>query len=425
MSEFESIDFESDPPRGRKRNREGDICDFEGQHRHQFWEEEAATQTAMTGRMRRGGRGRGVERSSSQHSQTPFDNLPELHSRATTRSRSRSQSPVRQTILGMTAARPPVRLELESALVMSRPPMNVETLIKTLTLDSERAIPASMRSHFEKDYPNLTLPESVFMSDEQLYDWGVDVETGWKRVQEISRRAAKCLRNQMDENAWCHVVRLVLELALEIASDLDDEFALEINNIQSQALKTAFLPRTSQLRIIDRKIDFAIAIDMEKGSHFAVQPEQISSSPMTDAYTERLPLLCGLEVKRHGGDQVEAQLQLMVWQAAMLTHLDHLRQLGGNANLPLPPVVGWIVIGHVWQFYIAWKEPGGDVIIQSFSSYEPASSASTNNTGKIFVLLKILVKLVRWFKTQYYPAYDALLQQAVESLTVNVDPSDA
>ncbi|KAH0282163.1 hypothetical protein M436DRAFT_86721 [Aureobasidium namibiae CBS 147.97] len=229
-----------------------------------------------------------------------------------------------------------------------------------------------MRSHFEKDYPNLALSESAFMPDEQLYDWGVDVEAGWKRVQEISRRTAKCSRNQMDENAWCHVVRLVLELALDVASDLDNEFALEINNVQSQALKAAFLPRTSQLRLIDKKIDFTIAVDMEKGSHFAVQPELIPSSPMTDAYTERLPLLCGLEVKRHGGDQVEAQLQLMVWQTAMLTYLDHLRQVGGNSDLPLPPVAGWIVIGHVWQFYIARKEPGGDVIIQSFSSIEPA-----------------------------------------------------
>lgn len=423
MSKFISIDSESDSPRGRKRNREGDIVS-EGQHRQQFWDDEAATQTASTGRIRRGRSREEVDRSSSQHSQTLFDDLPELQSRATSRSRSRSRSSARQTILSMTAARPPVRLELESALVISKPPIDVETLMKTLTSDLECAIPAPMRSHFEEHYPNLTLPESAFMPDEQLYNWGVDVKASWKRVQEISRCAAKCSRNQMDENAWHHVVRLVLELALDVASDLDDDSALEINNVQSQALKTAFLPRTSQLKLIDSKINFVIAVDMEKGSHFTVQPELIPSSPMTDTYTEMLPLLCGLVVKRYGGDQVEAQLQLMVWQAAMLTHLDYLRQAGGNPDLPLPPVAGWIVIGHMWQFNIAWKEPGGDVVIQSFSSDEPASSAGTNHIVKIFALLKILVKLVRWFKTQYYPVYSALLQQAAQEQAMAASHSD-
>jgi len=47
-----------------------------------------------------------------------------------------------------------------------------------------------------------------------------------------------------------------------------------------------------------------------------------------------------------------------------------------------------------------------------------------DHTVKIFVLLKLLVKLTRWFRTQYYPAYNALLQQAVpecESLRLLIE----
>jgi hypothetical protein len=98
----------SDPPRGRKRKRRGDIRSAEEQEqgekqqRRRLWQGEASAHTTMTDRIREGGRGRS---SSHLQSQSPFVNRPKLQptppSMLLSRSRSRSQSPVRISIRAM------------------------------------------------------------------------------------------------------------------------------------------------------------------------------------------------------------------------------------------------------------------------------------------------------------------------------------
>ncbi|KAG9964057.1 hypothetical protein KCU61_g3032, partial [Aureobasidium melanogenum] len=147
----------------------------------------------------------------------------------------------------------------------------------------------------------------------------------------------------MDQHAWCDIVWLVLQLALEVTRKTDSNFALEINNVQSQAVESTFLPQIRKhdgggLRHVNKRTDLAIGVDM--GLHVNADPEQLYLSPMPNTYTATLPLVCSLEVKRlDGSEEEEAQLQLMVWQTAMLAHLDYLRKTGGNLDLPRPPVM--------------------------------------------------------------------------------------
>jgi hypothetical protein len=83
-SSSEVADLGSDPPRGRKRKRRGDVCSAEeqeqgeGQQRRRLWQGEASAQTTMTDRIREGGRGRS---SSHLQSQSPFANRPKLQGR--------------------------------------------------------------------------------------------------------------------------------------------------------------------------------------------------------------------------------------------------------------------------------------------------------------------------------------------------------
>jgi hypothetical protein len=153
----------------------------------------------------------------------------------------------------------------------------------------------------------------------------------------------------MDEQACRAVVQLVLDLSLDLAGAPDTDFTLEINDIRSQSLSRDFLPQSGDHQYTDRKTDFAIAVDTDKGTHVNANPSLIPLSPMTDAYTERIPLLCGIEVKDFGGNEEDAQLQLMVWQTAMLTHLNYLHGPRSKdtpslaPDIPLPPVVGWTV----------------------------------------------------------------------------------
>jgi hypothetical protein len=181
--------------------------------------------------------------------------------------------------LSMETGRPPVKLSEELALGSA--PKAVYDPVQILVQDEGCAIPASMRRDFEAYDPDTAqqMSESAFTTDAQLYNWGND---GWAQVQTIHHRAGKCNRRFMDESAWCDVVRLVLELALDAAGVLDMDFALEINNVQSQALDSTFLPRTTKRggisKSVDRKIDFAIAVDTEKGFHLTADPEQVPVS---------------------------------------------------------------------------------------------------------------------------------------------------
>ncbi|KAG9764420.1 hypothetical protein D6C78_10086 [Aureobasidium pullulans] len=321
---------------------------------------------------------------------------------------------------------PPVRLDFASASssATGQPPAVVDRLVDVLVEDSGCAIPASVRSLFQVHNPRVAwqTPDSAFTSDTQL-----GTEAVWAHVQDIERRANKCFRRHMDEHAWCDVVQLVLQLALKIAGGSDPNFTLEINNIQSQALNSTFLPQIRKhggggLRYVDKRTEFAIGVDTESGLHADADPEQLFLSPMTDAYTATLPLVCGLEVKRLDGSEEEAQLQLMVWQSAMLAHLDYLRKIGGSHNLPLPPVVAWTVTNYSWRFYVAWKQLDGAVhVMRPFAQSTAASSAGTENTASIFILLKLWTRLISWFETDYYPAYQALLRQAVQAQKA-IDP---
>jgi len=78
-------------------------------------------------------------------------------------------------------------------------------------------------------------------------------------------------------------------------------------------------------------------------------------SQMSNAYTKRLAMLCGIEVKREGGDATEALAQYSIWAAA---GMERLRTLGIASNLPVRPrkdilpQVGWTVVGHDWRTYI-------------------------------------------------------------------------
>ncbi|TIA27945.1 hypothetical protein D6C78_10964 [Aureobasidium pullulans] len=333
----------------------------------------------------------------------------------------------------METGSPPVRLDLASALgsVTGQPPPVVDCLVDSLVHDSGCAIPASIRSLLNIHYPRVArqTPDSAFTTDTQLYNWCDGAEAVWARVQDIERRANKCFRKHMDEHAWCDVAQLVLQFALDVAGGPDPDFVLEINNVQSQAVDVAFLPQIRKhdgggLRHVDKRTDFAIAVDIERSSHVHADPEQLFLSPMTDAYTATLPLMCGLEVKRLDGSEEEAQLQLMVWQAAMLAHLDYLRKTGGSPNLPLPPVVAWTVTNHSWKLYVAWKEPGGAVhVMRPFAQSTAASNAGTENAVSIFILLKLWTTLISWFKTHYYSAYQVLLRQARQAQTI-IDPPE-
>jgi hypothetical protein len=61
----------------------------------------------------------------------------------------------------------------------------------------------------------------------------------------------------------------VLQLALRFAGGADPNFVLEINNVHSQVVDSAFLPQIRNhdgggLRHVDERIDFAIGVTQKR-----------------------------------------------------------------------------------------------------------------------------------------------------------------
>lgn len=114
----------------------------------------------------------------------------------------------------------------------------------------------------------------------------------------------------------------------------------------------AFSPRHDRIGPVYEKVSFS--------GRF------VSLSQMTDTYTQMLAILLGVEVKANYGNEVEAQTQLAVWLAAGLKHRRDLAKAatGGASAMDDVPMLGWTVIGHRWDLYMAFIEDSstGDIV---------------------------------------------------------------
>jgi hypothetical protein len=79
-----------------------------------------------------------------------------------------------------------------------------------------------------------------------------------------------------------------------------------------------------------KKADFVLAISRHHPcvatlyEHLSFAGRRLALSQMMDAFTKRLALFAGLEVKPMGGDAKEAVTQLLIWFSAGLTRQTYL-----------------------------------------------------------------------------------------------------
>lgn len=171
----------------------------------------------------------------------------------------------------------------------------------------------------------------------------------------------------------------------------------------TQAIRQDLLPQLNSKIVIQKKADYAWSFSSQhptvgKWYHrLSLAGQGLSLSQITDSFSKRIALYCGVEVKRSGGDDQESLAQLCIWLAAGVRKLDELRksvdgkapataipadksmnieesqvEIGSTANVAsgnamgdklvdVLPLVGWTVQGHTWSIYIAWKGPNGSV----------------------------------------------------------------
>ncbi|KAK4978311.1 hypothetical protein LTR28_006310 [Elasticomyces elasticus] len=200
---------------------------------------------------------------------------------------------------------------------------------------------------------NLVVPNHAYgpSTDTELQAEGI-AQQG-KEVRSIHEAAAECKEDQKDEAEWVEIVRMVLRAAG--MSELDS--MLEMNNVygtrshrlqlsgsygaidatnlsntdrrglnrQTQQIDSELLPRSPSMPFrFTKKADLTLNL---RGRHPSVRQDitnarqripSLTLSHLKDAYTSRVSIVAGIEVKEPGGSSNDAILQLSIWTAAAL-----------------------------------------------------------------------------------------------------------
>jgi hypothetical protein len=123
-------------------------------------------------------------------------------------------------------------------------------------------------------------------------------------------------------------------------SDLDDyePLMLNVQSIQTQAISSSLLPAHTSTSFA-KKAALAQAFSLSHPKDLCTiepihtQYPELSLSQMEDAYTMRVPLVAGVEVKERGGSYNEGTVQLGGWCAAGLEKLRRLREEGHEKRI--------------------------------------------------------------------------------------------
>ena len=122
---------------------------------------------------------------------------------------------------------------------------------------------------------------------------------------------------------------------------------------------------------------------------------------MNDIFTGSLVPYTGVEVKKFGRNEEEARGQCFQWLSAGVQILRTLI----NHEENVPPLLGWVVVGHQWDLYMAVGF--GDTAKDRIVVFGPVSSCTidTSNYFGAFKLLRLIERVKEWARDKYWVWY--------------------
>ncbi|KAE8375681.1 hypothetical protein BDV26DRAFT_283250 [Aspergillus bertholletiae] len=227
----------------------------------------------------------------------------------------------------------------------------------------------------------------------------VDNNDGWEpetqEIDNISVASCKCATQLRSEGSWViGVVRPLLQCAI-------GTLPLECWSVQTESVDSKYQPRYTVHDAYSRKVDLVIGFPTDQWS---TEYERMTSrypdrcfSHIAHPRTRARFLGSSFEVKASDGNLIEAQVQLGVWMAGLMTWAwDH----GCGDALP-PPAVGCISIGEHWEFYIIYsvKIAGSDRLeVHIWGPFGRAGSHKATTK-----LAKQLQRVMEYTRSQYLP----------------------
>ena len=136
-------------------------------------------------------------------------------------------------------------------------------------------------------------------------------------------------------------------------------------------------------------------------------------------FTSKLVLYSATEIKVAKGNESQAQAQLFTWFQAGITRLRKLLNKIGNgtptAQVTLP-LLGWVVIGERWEFYMAIGEGNNEadpiIIVGPFRTCQ----CDTLTYFGAFRLLQLVERVKDWAREVYWPWYCGAVIEPLKSV---------
>ena len=248
----------------------------------------------------------------------------------------------------------------------------------------------------------------------------------WSTVQEITKEARACDKENRDEMAWSmDVNRPVFKLdtidvdrfsRLEYmyvsfrrtVPDLTDMLFSQTQTIDETCLQICG-DRVSQ----GKKADFALSFSPQHPdirTHYDQMeiPGHGGStlSQMSDICTSHRGLYLGAEVKKSGGNENEAKGQLFTWLGSgVIKQRQLLSQADPSQSVPetTMPLVGYTIVGYRWEFYVAYGHGNNTTDDIYILGPLPGLNIGTSSYLDAFRLLQFDERVKNWAKHTYWP----------------------
>ncbi|PLB44908.1 hypothetical protein P170DRAFT_479449 [Aspergillus steynii IBT 23096] len=225
---------------------------------------------------------------------------------------------------------------------------------------------------------------------------------GWEpethEIDKVSAASHKCDAQLRSESSWViEVVRPLLQCAI-------GTLPLECWSVQTETVDPKYQPRYTARDTYSRKIDLVVGFPTDEWPDEYERMAALSSdrcfSHITHPHTGARFLGPGFEIKASDGNLVEAQVQLGVWMAGLITWMWERRCKGA---LP-PPVVGCISIGERWDFYIIYGVEIVGSARPEVRVWGPLSDldARTGSRKATTLLAKRLRQVMKYTESQYF-----------------------
>ncbi|GKZ59374.1 hypothetical protein AnigIFM49718_005249 [Aspergillus niger] len=162
----------------------------------------------------------------------------------------------------------------------------------------------------------------------------------------------RCAREERSKGSWVmDYVRPILDLAI-------NDLPLESWSVQAEPMRDRYRPQHSARGMFNSNLDLVVGVPKEPwGESYRLAGIDIRDrelSHIENVHTGKRLLGLGVKVKGLDGTGAEAQAQLGVWMAGLMSWA-HESYRHVCPDMPPPPVVGCTVVGPVWKFYIIYS----------------------------------------------------------------------